>query len=87
MVKNVLLNIKDITELIKSLELVKDQVYFDAIENNFSHELMTPLNPIINSTSLLKQEILSMCTNGQVLRENQMFRGDNLELLSKVVLK
>jgi hypothetical protein len=64
MIKEVLLNIKDITELIKSLEVVKDQVYFDAIENNFSHELMTPLNPIINSTSLLKREILSISTQG-----------------------
>ena len=64
MVKEILLNIKDITELITSLEEVKDQVYFDAIENNFSHELMTPLNPIIISTSLLKREILSISTNG-----------------------
>ena len=86
MVKEVLLNINDITDLIKSLDVVKDQVYFDAIENNFSHELMTPLNPIINSTSLLKTEILSMCTNGQVMQESQLIEGNNLDTLSKIVL-
>ena len=85
MVKEVLLNINDITDLIKSLDVVKDQVYFDAIENNFSHELMTPLNPIINSTSLLKTEILSMCTNGKVMKESQLIEGNNLDTLSKIV--
>ena len=86
MVKETLLNIKDITELIISLEEVKDQVYFDAIENNFSHELMTPLNPIINSTSLLKRDILSISTKGQVIRENQILEGNNLDVLSKIAL-
>ena len=48
------LSIRDITEMIKSLEKIKDQVYYEAIENNFSHELMTPLNPITNCSDLLK---------------------------------
>lgn len=52
------LGIKDITALIKNLQKFKDKVYYDAIENNFSHELMTPLNPITNSSSLLKKGIL-----------------------------
>ena len=54
----VYLNIKDISELIKSLERIKDQVYYDAIENNFSHELMTPLNPIMSSISILKRKMI-----------------------------
>ena len=52
--KMMFLSIRDITEMIKSLERIKDQVYYDAIENNFSHELMTPLNPITNCSYLLK---------------------------------
>ena len=52
------LSIKDITELIKNLEKIKDQVYYNAIENNFSHELMTPLNPIMASVESLKTAML-----------------------------
>jgi hypothetical protein len=35
-------------------------VYQDAIENNFSHEQMTPLNPIMTSTTYLKQKIIGL---------------------------
>lgn len=58
--KLMLLNIRDITSMIKDLESIKDQVYFDAIENNFSHELMTPLNPITNCCNLLKKGVLKI---------------------------
>ena len=50
----------DISELIKSLEQIKDKVYYDAIENSFSHELMTPLNPIAHSISMLKRKMLEI---------------------------
>ena len=46
--------------MIVSLEKIKDQVYYDAIENNFSHELMTPLNPITSCCSLLKEGVLNL---------------------------
>ena len=58
--KLMFLNIRDITEMIRSLEKIKDQVYYDAIENNFSHELMTPLNPITTCCSLIKEGVLSL---------------------------
>lgn len=43
------LNIVDITSLIKNHKHSCDMVYQDAIENNFSHEQMKPLNPILSS--------------------------------------
>ena len=42
------LNIVNITSLIKNHQRSCDMVYQDAIENNFSHEQMTPLNPILS---------------------------------------
>ena len=42
------LNIVDITSLIKNHQRSCDMAYQDAIENNFSHEQMTPLNPILS---------------------------------------
>jgi hypothetical protein len=54
----IFLNIKDITAIIKGLQKIQDHVYLTAIENNFSHELMTPLNPIISSSSMLKRRLL-----------------------------
>ena len=34
--------------LVKNQQKFCDMVYQDAIENNFSHEQMTTLNPILN---------------------------------------
>jgi signal transduction histidine kinase len=55
----IFLNIKDITSIIKGLQKINDQVCLTAIENNFSHELMTPLNPIVSSSSMLKSRLLA----------------------------
>jgi hypothetical protein len=45
----IFLTIKDITAIIKGFKKVQETVFLSAIENNFSHELMTPLNPIFSS--------------------------------------
>jgi hypothetical protein len=34
--------------------------YQDAIENNFSHEQMTPLNPIMSNIQINKQRLISL---------------------------
>jgi signal transduction histidine kinase len=87
MMDHMFLNIKDITVLIKNLESLKDKVYQDAIENNFSHEIMTPLNPIINFASLLKQDILQhyYTKNNIIYDRNNQIEGQNLKALSEVV--
>ena len=85
--KMMFLNIRDITEMIKSLERLKDQVYYDAIENNFSHELMTPLNPITNCSYLLKQGILKIhAKNNQMVEDSRtLVESYDKESLSHIV--
>jgi len=34
-------------------------VYQEALENNFSHEQMTPLNPILTHSELIKKHIIT----------------------------
>ena len=63
------LNVKDITGVIRNLQKFKDEAYYNAIENNLSHELMTPLNPIMNSSTSLKKGIIQIFS--------QMLEGDN----------
>lgn len=70
MEKLILLNIRDITNMIKNLEKIKDKVYYDAIQNNFSHELMTPLNPITNCSDLLKKGVLQIYS-----KQNEMIQS------------
>ena len=81
------LNIKDITKLIKSLEKIKDQVYYNAIENNFSHELMTPLNPIIASVESLKNDMLKIYSvnNDIPPRGINEVEVHNFDLLSPII--
>jgi hypothetical protein len=48
--------VRDITNIIKSQQKLSDDMYQDAIEQNYSHEQMTPLNIILaNSKILIKR--------------------------------
>lgn len=40
-------------------------IYQDAIENNYSHEQMTPLNPIMNYSTLMKQLLIQLYAQKQ----------------------
>ena len=51
------LNIKDVTHIISSQQKKSDKIYQEAIENNYSHEQMTPLNCITNSYALVKKTL------------------------------
>ena len=49
----IILNVKDITSLIRNLKYTNDKLYLDAIEANYSHESMTPLNSIIANSRIV----------------------------------
>lgn len=65
----VMLNIREISNFVKNLQKTNDNIYLDAIEANYSHESMTPLNSIIANTKIvqkrLKALILGQDTNTQ----------------------
>lgn len=45
-----MLTIKNITQIIVQQQMLSDEMYQDAIEANYSHEQMTPLNCILGNT-------------------------------------
>jgi len=45
-----ILEVRDLTHPLKFLQKSLDMNYQDAIENNFSHEQMTPLNCILGNS-------------------------------------
>lgn len=49
--------IRPVTTMISYQQKVSDEMYQDAIESNFSHEYMTPLNSIINNSKTVKDTI------------------------------
>ena len=51
---HVLLRIHEITNLIENEWQKCNRVYQDAVESNYSHEQMTPLNSIISNASLIQ---------------------------------
>ena len=51
------INIKDVTAIIKGIQKINDMKYLDAIEANYSHEQMTPLNCIIGNSKIVKNRL------------------------------
>ena len=47
------LKIKNISSLIKNQQRMSDKIYQDAIEANFSHEQMNPLNSILANSNIV----------------------------------
>ena len=47
------LKITDITIIIVNQQNLSNQMYLEAIEANFSHEQMTPLNTILNNSRIV----------------------------------
>lgn len=59
----VLVVIKDLSQLLQQHLKYIDTMYQDAIEANFSHEYMTPLNSIINNSILCKNTLTKIFNN------------------------
>lgn len=51
------MNIKDVTTIVKNQMKLSDMIYQEAIENNYSHEQMTPLNLLKANTSIIKHNV------------------------------
>ena len=49
------INIIDVTTILKGQQKFCDSIYQEAIENNYSHEQMTPLNCINSNTNIIKR--------------------------------
>jgi signal transduction histidine kinase len=56
------INIKDISKLLKAQQDQSDQMYQEAIETNYSHEQMTPLNSIIGNSNIVLRRFLEINT-------------------------
>ena len=56
----IIFKLKDITKMIKHQQRFSDQLYQDVIENNYSHEQMTPMGPIIAFSNILKKTLVEL---------------------------
>ena len=52
--------VKDITSILKAQQEIIDEMYQDAIESNYSHEQMTPLNSIIGNSKIAQNRFLEL---------------------------
>ena len=55
-----LLEIKDVSQIVNFQMKLSDMIYQEAIENNFSHEQMTPLNLLKANSQIIKTKVYSM---------------------------
>ena len=67
--------INNITTLIKNQQKLSDDIYQDAIEANFSHEQMNPLNNIIQNAHTVHNTVADL------------FGTDSTDERLKIVLK
>ena len=56
----VMIIVNDITKIIENQQKLSDNMYQDAIEANYSHEQMTPLNSILMNSKLAINRVLKM---------------------------
>lgn len=57
------LEIKDISNIIRGMRKFSDGLYLDAIEANYSHESMTPLNSIIANSRIVMKRLAKLIQN------------------------
>lgn len=57
------LEIRDISNIIRGMRKFSDALYLDAIEANYSHESMTPLNSIIANSRIVMKRLTKLILN------------------------
>ena len=60
-----MVQIRDISNVVNGQQKMCDKMYEDAIETNYSHEQMTPLNSIINNSKLAESKIKDLVLHEQ----------------------
>ena len=77
-----LMTIRDITQIIKNQQRISDRMYQDAIEANYSHEQMTPLNCILGTSALLVNRMSQLHL---MLKDNftKLGMDDQIQTLTK----
>lgn len=66
------------TAILKGQQKLCDQMYQDAIEANFSHEQMTPLNSILSNSKIVYHTLFKL------MEEDKFEDEDSLRLLRVV---
>ena len=72
------INIRDITSILKAQQDIIDEIYQDAIESNYSHEQMTPLNSIIGNSKIAYNRFLELHGIVEKLKESK-----DMDILNK----
>ena len=54
------LEMRDISNIIRGMRKFSDALYLDAIEANYSHESMTPLNSIIANSRIVMKRLTTL---------------------------
>lgn len=52
----ILVKVESVTRMLKQQQKLCDQIYQEAIEANYSHEQMTPLNSILGNSRILLED-------------------------------
>ena len=63
-----MLTIKNITQIIKQQQMLSDSMYQDAIEANYSHEQMTPLNCILGNNRIVHNRLVKLIDENRELQ-------------------
>jgi hypothetical protein len=82
-----MLNINDITQTIKNQIKYSDKIYGQAIEQNYSHEQMTPLNSIISISFLAKLNIIKHFCEDQDYELVLNSKANEKQLLTKLPIE
>jgi hypothetical protein len=86
-----LLIVRDITEQLKSQQLLQESDYKSAIESNYSHEQMTPLNIINTSSEYLSSVFAANIEASQRILEQMkdfslsLFKKHNIQVPREII--